>query len=64
MMQEKIAGLLLMLISLLLLLFPNQIWKITEAWKNSESISPSKGYINVLRCVGIVFLIIGIVVFV
>jgi hypothetical protein len=61
--QEHISGMLLMLISLLLLLFPKQIWKIAEAWKNSETTAPSKGYIIVLRCVGIVFLLIGFIVF-
>lgn len=63
-MQDKIAGLLLMFISLLLLLFPKQIWKFTEAWKNNDTTAPSKGYIIVLRCVGLVFLIIGFIVFV
>jgi len=61
--QEHIAGLSLMLISLLLLLLPNQIWKVTEAWKNSTTTGPSKGYIIVLRCVGIVLIIVGFIVF-
>ena len=61
--QEHILGILLMLISLLILLFPKQIWKIAEAWKNSEPTAPSKAYVIVLRCVGIVFLIIGFIGF-
>jgi len=61
--QEQIAGLSLMIISLLLLLWPNRIWKVTEAWKNSTTTVPSKGYIIVLRCVGIFFMIVGFIVF-
>ena len=61
--QEHISGMLLILISLLPLLFPKQIWKVTEAWKISGTIAPSKGYIIVLRCVGIVILLTGFIVF-
>jgi len=62
--QEHIAGLLLMFISILLILFPNQIWKVTEAWKSSTTTAPSNGYIIVLRCVGIFLIIVGFIVFV
>jgi len=60
MIQEHSSGILLLLVSLLLLFFPRQIWKVTEAWKNSKNTSPSKAYSIVLRCLGVIFLIAGI----
>ena len=63
MVQEQMAGLSLMIISLLLLRWPNQIWKVTEAWKNSAITVPSKGYIIVLRCVGVFIMTVGFIVF-
>ena len=52
-----------MLIYSLLLFLPRQIWKVAEIWKNSDTTTPSKSYVIVPRCIGIVFLIIGFVVF-
>lgn len=55
------SGIWLLLISLLLLYSPRQIWEVTETWKNSETLAPSKNYNIVLRCVGTVFIITGFV---
>lgn len=60
--QEQVAGLLLMIISLALLLYPQQIWKFAEKWKSSEHTTSSKAYTIVTRCIGIFFLIIGFAV--
>ena len=57
--QEHISGILLLLLSLLLLCYPKQIWKWTEAWKTkkSETAACSNAYAIVLRGVGAVLLI-------
>lgn len=60
--QEHIAGILLILIALAILIFPKQIWRLAESWKNKEQAVPSDIYIMVVRCVAAVFLIAGIVV--
>ncbi|SDX93468.1 DUF6199 family natural product biosynthesis protein [Eubacterium barkeri] len=60
--QEQIAGILMILIALVILILPKQIWKVVESWKNKEQVAPSDAYILVVRCVALVFLIVGIVV--
>lgn len=60
--QEQIAGILLVLISVAILIFPKQIWKIAESWKNKEKVAPSDSYLVVVRCVAVGLLIVGIIV--
>lgn len=60
--QEQIAGILLVLISIAIMIFPKLIWKIAESWKNKEKVAPSDSYLIVARCVGAGLLIVGIVV--
>lgn len=60
--QEHIAGILLALIALAILIFPKQIWKFAESWKNKEKSAPSDSYLVIVRCVAAVLLIVGIVV--
>jgi len=60
---QHISGILLILLSLVLLCFPRQIWMLTEAWKNSKTATPSTAYGIVLRCAGAVFLVSGFIVF-
>ncbi len=64
MIQEHISGILLLLLSLLLLCCPKQIWKWTEAWKTekSKTATCSNAYVIVLRGVGTVLLIAGFLV--
>lgn len=60
--QEQIAGILLIIIAGAILIFPKQVWKIAESWKNKEKVAPSDTYLVVVRCVAAVLLIVGIVV--
>jgi hypothetical protein len=62
--QEHISAFILILLSLVMLFFPKQIWETTEAWKTekSKTVTCSKAYAIVFRCVGAVFLIAGFVV--
>ena len=58
--QERIAGILLMLIGMFLLVKPMAAWKITERWKNKDVSSPSKRYITTVRIVGGVACILAV----
>ncbi|MEG0825350.1 MAG: hypothetical protein RSG86_06350 [Oscillospiraceae bacterium] len=62
--QEQIAGILIILIALVILIFPKQVWKIAESWKNNDKVPPSDTYLVVVRCVASAFLVVGIVVMV
>ena len=48
-MQEKISGIIMATIGLILCAKPIWIWKITEGWKTKESRVPSERYMTVLR---------------
>lgn len=50
-MQEKIAGIILCMIGLIMCVKPIWIWKITESWKTKESKEPSRQYMMVSRIV-------------
>lgn len=51
-MEERISGIILCMIGLVLNANPTLIWKLTERWKSEESKRPSIRYIRVLRIVG------------
>ena len=62
--QEVIAGIVLCLFGLcLLLISPNKIWAVSEKWKTVGGKRPSKSYVVITRILGIVFLVVGIVLF-
>ncbi len=64
-MQEIIAGLLLSIIGLLLLFFPDKVFQITEKWKfRNNDMEMSSTYKGILGIVGAVFVVMGIIVFV
>lgn len=58
--QEMLAGIVIGMIGLALCLFPAQLWKLTEAWKNRQSGTPSNQYSLVLRIVGGAFCCFGV----
>ncbi len=63
-MQEKIAGLCLILIGILLILFPKVVFDLTEKWKYANKRAEiSDMYKLILRLVGIVLCVVGLVVF-
>lgn len=50
--QERIAGIVLCLIGLVLTTKPPMVWKLTESWKTEKGEAPSGKYFTVLRVVG------------
>lgn len=58
--QSNVAGIVLSLMGLALTLFPNALWKITEKWKSHDAEGPTPAYKIILRVVGAVFLVAGI----
>lgn len=61
-MQEIVGAVLMGLIALVLIVFPNQVWHVTEAWKNKRQTEPSEAYRMVMRCVGIILLVVAVIV--
>ena len=59
-MQERIAGILLITIGLMLSAKPMLVWKITESWKTKDQSGPSKAYLTVLRIVSGAFVGVGV----
>ncbi|MCR5024149.1 MAG: hypothetical protein K6A90_07450 [Lachnospiraceae bacterium] len=60
MIQELIAGIIMAVMGLCMILIPPGIlWKITEGWKTKTEGQPSKLYIVVVICLGIVFALTG-----
>ncbi|MBQ6384120.1 MAG: hypothetical protein IJQ88_05545 [Clostridia bacterium] len=63
--QELTAGIVICLIGLSLLLIPaGKLWAITEKWKTREGGQPSKGYTIMMRILGAVFSVLGIILIV
>ena len=63
--QEMIAGIVISLIGLSLLLIPiGKLWAFTEKWKTREGGQPSKGYTVLMRVLGAVFSLLGIILIV
>ena len=58
--QNNLAGIILSLIGLVLAIFPNALWKLTEKRKSRDASEPSALYRTTLRIVGAVFLIAGV----
>ena len=58
--QERIAGIILCLIGLVLTAKPTLVWKLTESWKTEKGGAPSGKYMTVLRVVGGAMLGVGV----
>lgn len=58
--MNKIAGIILCIIGLVLSAKPTLVWKLTESWKTKESKSPSIRYMRVLRIVSGAFIGVGV----
>lgn len=61
-MQEIVGAVLMGLIAIILIAFPKQVWHVTESWKNKQQTEPSEGYLMIVRCVGIVLLVVAVAV--
>lgn len=55
-----LLSLLLLIIGLLMLRFPQEIYDLTESWKSNTPGKPSKWYRISLRVGGIAFLLVGV----
>ena len=58
--QERIAGIILCLIGLVLTAKPMLVWKLTESWKTEKDGAPSGKYMTVLRIVSGAALGVGV----
>ena len=58
--QERIAGIILCLIGLVLTAKPTLVWKLTESWKTEKADAPSGKYLTVLRIVSGAALGVGV----
>ena len=58
--QERIAGIVLCLIGLVLTAKPTLVWKLTESWKTEKAGTPSGKYLTVLRIVSGAALGVGV----
>lgn len=56
--QNVFAGLILIVIGAVLVLFPKIIWTVSESWKNRNNEGPSEVFLIVIKVVGI-FMAIG-----
>lgn len=59
-MQLLLGGIALLVIGILMLIAPDEIYEITESWKNSSAGSPSNLYKLNIRIGGIMFSIVGL----
>ncbi len=58
--QEIIAGIILCILGLSLVLIPSEkLWVITEKWKTNDGSQPSRGYVIVMRVLGVIFALTG-----
>lgn len=58
--QERIAGIILCLIGLVLTAKPTLVWKLTDSWKTEKGGAPSGKYMTVLRIVSGAALGVGV----
>ncbi len=59
-MQLLLGGIALLVIGILMLIAPDEIYEITESWKNISAGSPSNLYKLNIRIGGIMFSIVGL----
>ncbi len=58
--QEIVAGIIFVVMGLSILFVPpNILWMVTEKWKTKNVGQPSKGYIIVMRLLGVIFALTG-----
>ncbi|WP_348636737.1 DUF6199 family natural product biosynthesis protein [Paenibacillus hunanensis] len=55
-----ILSIALIIIGLLMLIKPSIVWTVTEQWKSNDATEPSTFYTWMIRVVGIVFVVVGI----
>ena len=58
--QSIIAGLVLCVMGIAMIGAPRKLWEITEKWKSQNADRPSKSFLIVIRIVGAVFILFGI----
>lgn len=61
--QSNTAGIILCLMGIVLCFFSPVIWKISEKWKSDNASAPSAKYTAVLRILGVIFTVFGILLF-
>lgn len=61
-MQEILGGVSLLIIGGGLILFPQKVYELTERWKSNENTQMSHSYKIIIRVVGTVLIITGIIV--
>ena len=61
-MQEILGGLSLIIIGGGLILFPQKVYELTEKWKSNENTQMSHSYKIIIRVVGTVLIIAGLIV--
>jgi hypothetical protein len=54
------GGIILVIIGLVMIRFPEAFYRLTQSWKNSTTSDPSHKYILATKFGGIMFFIIGI----
>lgn len=62
--QERIAGIVLCIIGIVLTIKPALVWKITESWKTEGSNAPSDRYMRALRIVSGAAIGVGVLLFI
>lgn len=59
--QNIIAGILMMIIGAVLVIFPKFVWTISESWKSKNNEGPSEVFLIVIKVVGVFIAIAGLV---
>ena len=62
-MQRVLASIILLVLGLLLLMKPKLVWKYGESWKNKTVTEPSDLYLVIIRIVGCIIMIGGILAY-
>lgn len=61
-MQEILGGLSLIIVGGGLILFPKKVFELTERWKSDNNTQMSHSYQIIIRVVGVVLIITGLIV--
>ncbi len=60
--QEILAGAVMCIMGLCMLFVqPTILWSITEKWKTRDGENPSRSYVVIVKVLGIVFTVVGLV---
>ncbi|CAJ1314512.1 DUF6199 family natural product biosynthesis protein [Paenibacillus nuruki] len=55
-----ILSIILVIIGILMLIRPSIVWMVTEQWKSNGATEPSTFYSWMIRGVGVVFVVLGV----